>query len=42
MRYEYWGNMMTEKLQFQIYQNEDGSTRIDVMLAAETLLQNQK
>ena len=28
---------MTEPQQFLIYQSEDGSTRIDVMLEAETL-----
>jgi hypothetical protein len=34
--------MMTESQQFLIYQSEDGSTRIDVMLEAETLWLNQK
>ena len=29
--------VMTEPKQFLIYQSEDGSTRIDVMLEAETL-----
>ena len=33
---------MTEPQQFLIYQIEDGSTRIDVMLEAETLWLNQK
>jgi hypothetical protein len=33
---------MTEPQQFMIYQSEDGSTRIDVMLEAETLWLNQK
>lgn len=33
---------MTEPKQFLIYQSEDGSTRIDVMLEAETLWLNQK
>ena len=33
---------MTESQQFLIYQSEDGSTRIDVMLEAETLWLNQK
>ena len=33
---------MTEPNQFLIYQTEDGSTRIDVMLEAETLWLNQK
>ena len=33
---------MTEPQQFIIYQSEDGSTRIDVMLEAETLWLNQK
>ena len=33
---------MTEPNQFLIYQSEDGSTRIDVMLEAETLWLNQK
>ena len=33
---------MTEPGQFLIYQSEDGSTRIDVMLEAETLWLNQK
>jgi len=33
---------MTESHQFLIYQSEDGSTRIDVMLEAETLWLNQK
>jgi len=33
---------MTDPQQFLIYQSEDGSTRIDVMLAAETLWLNQK
>lgn len=33
---------MTEPQQFLIYQSEDGSTRIDVMLEAETLWLNQK
>ncbi len=33
---------MTEPGQFLIYQSEDGSTRIDVLLEAETLWLNQK
>jgi hypothetical protein len=33
---------MSEQQQFLIYQSEDGSTRIDVMLEAETLWLNQK
>lgn len=33
---------MTEPRQFLIYQSEDGRTRIDVMLDAETLWLNQK
>ena len=33
---------MNEPQQFLIYQSEDGSTRIDVMLEAETLWLNQK
>lgn len=33
---------MTEPQQFLIYQSEDGSTRIDVMLEAETLWLSQK
>lgn len=33
---------MTEPQQFLIYKSEDGSTRIDVMLEAETLWLNQK
>ena len=33
---------MTEPQQFMIYQSEDGSTRIDVMLEAETLWLSQK
>lgn len=33
---------MTDHQQFLIYQSEDGSTRIDVMLDAETLWLNQK
>ena len=33
---------MTEPQQFLIYQSEDGSTHIDVMLEAETLWLNQK
>ena len=33
---------MTNPQQFLIYQSEDGSTRIDVMLEAETLWLNQK
>ena len=33
---------MTEPGQFLIYQSEDGSTRIDVILEAETLWQSQK
>jgi len=33
---------MTDMSQFLIYQSEDGSTRIDVMLEAETLWLNQK
>ena len=33
---------MTDPQQFLIYQGEDGSTRIDVMLEAETLWLNQK
>ena len=33
---------MTEPQQFLIYQSEDGSTRIDVMLEAEILWLNQK
>lgn len=33
---------MTDSQQFLIYQSEDGSTRIDVMLEAETLWLNQK
>ncbi|QQD73722.1 hypothetical protein [Acidithiobacillus ferrivorans] len=33
---------MTEPQQFLIYQSEDGSTRIDVMLEEETLWLNQK
>ena len=33
---------MTEPQQFLIYQSEDGSTRIDVMLESETLWLNQK
>lgn len=33
---------MTEPKQFLIYQSEDGATRIDVMLEAETLWLNQK
>jgi len=34
--------MMTDTQQFLIYQSEDGSTHIDVMLEAETLWLNQK
>ena len=34
--------MMSEMRQFLIYQSEDGSTRIDVILEAETLWLNQK
>ena len=34
--------IMTDPQQFLIYQSEDGSTRIDVMLEAETLWLNQK
>ena len=34
--------MMSKQCQFLIYQSEDGSTRIDVMLEAETLWLNQK
>jgi len=33
---------MTDPQQFLIYQSEDGFTRIDVMLEAETLWLNQK
>ena len=33
---------MTEPHQFLIYQSEDGRTKIDVMLDAETLWLNQK
>ena len=33
---------MTDPQQFLIYQSEDGSTRINVMLEAETLWLNQK
>jgi hypothetical protein len=33
---------MSESRQFLIYQSEDGATRIDVMLEAETLWLNQK
>ena len=33
---------MTDPQQFLIYQSEDGSTRIDVMLEAETLWLNQR
>ena len=33
---------MTEPQQFLIYQSEDGSTRINVMLDAETLWLSQK
>ena len=33
---------MTEPSQFLIYQSEDGRTKIDVMLDAETLWLNQK
>jgi len=33
---------MTAPQQFLIYQSEDGSTRIDVMLEAETLWLSQK
>jgi hypothetical protein len=33
---------MTESQQFLIYQSEDGSTRIDVMLDVATLWLNQK
>lgn len=33
---------MTEPNQFLIYQSEDGATRTDVMLQAETLWLNQK
>jgi hypothetical protein len=33
---------MTDPQQFLFYQSEDGSTRIDVMLEAETLWLNQK
>jgi len=33
---------MTDPRQFLIYQSEDGTTRIDVMLEAETLWLNQK
>ena len=33
---------MTDSQQFPIYQTEDGSTRIDVMLVAETLWLKQK
>ena len=33
---------MTEPRQFLIYQSEDGRTKIDVMLDAETLWLNQK
>ena len=33
---------MTDPQQFPIYQSEDGSTRIDVMLEAETRWLNQK
>ena len=33
---------MTEPRQFLIYQSEDGHTKIDVMLDAETLWLNQK
>lgn len=33
---------MTAPRQFLIYQSEDGATRIDVMLEAETLWLNQK
>ena len=33
---------MTAPQQFLIYQSEDGSTRIDVMLVAETLWLKQK
>lgn len=33
---------MTDPKQFLIYQSEDGSTRIDVLLEAETLWLNQK
>ena len=34
--------MRSEPQQFLIYQSEDGATRIDVMLEAETLWLNQK
>ena len=33
---------MTDSPQFLIYQSEDGSTRIDVMLEGESLWLNQK
>ena len=33
---------MTDPKQFLIYQSEDGTTRIDVMLEAETLWLSQK
>lgn len=33
---------MTDSYQFLIYQGEDGATRIDVMLEAETLWLSQK
>jgi len=33
---------MNKSQQFLIYQSEDGSTRIDVMLEAETLWLSQK
>jgi len=36
------GCVMTEPQQFLIYQSENGSTRIDVMLEAETLWLNQR
>ncbi len=36
------GNAMSEQQQFLIYQSEDGATRIDVMLDAETLWLSQK
>ena len=36
------GDVMTDPQQFLIYQSEDGSTRIDVMLEAETLWLSQK
>ena len=34
--------MTTDPQHFQIYQSEDGTTRIDVMLQAQTLWLNQK